>query len=108
MYAVPPVTAVTVHGLLPLVPAAAPAVAVDDELQVSVGVMYVFVVSYTSAVSVCVPSGARVKVVLLLLASCTTMLWTGQVRYGVPTLLTPETLAKTVVMPGASAASTPL
>ena len=74
MYAVPPVTAVTVPGLFPLVPVATPAAAVDDEPQVSVGIMYWLLVSYTSAVSACVPSGASVKLVLELLASCTTML----------------------------------
>jgi hypothetical protein len=55
-----------------------------------------------------VPCGASVKLVLELLASCTTMLWTGHVRYDVPTLFTPETVAKTVVVPGACAVSTPL
>jgi Ni,Fe-hydrogenase III small subunit len=43
-----------------------------------------------------------------LLALVTMMVATGHVRYDVPTLFTPETLAKTVVAPGTPAVSTPL
>ena len=89
-----------VAGLVTDPVAATVTAAVDDEPQVSVGVIYRPVVSKTSAVRGCVPPVLKVKEVSELVALRTAMLATGQVRYDAPTLFTPETLAKTVVAPG--------
>lgn len=97
-----------VAGLVTDPVAATVTAAVDDEPQVSVGVIYRPVVSKTSAVRGCVPPVLKVKEVSELVALRTAMLATGQVRYDAPTLFTPETLAKTVVAPGVPAVSTPL
>jgi len=88
-----------VAGLVTDPVAATVTAAVDDEPQVSVGVIYRPVVSKTSAVRGCVPPVLKVKEVSELVALRTAMLATGQVRYDAPTLFTPETLAKTVVAP---------
>lgn len=54
------------------------------------------------------PPVVIVKVVLEEFASCTIIDATGHVRYWAPGLLTPETLAKIVVVPGILAVSVPL
>ena len=78
--AVPGATAVIVAGLLPVVPVTTVALAVDDDAQLSVGLMDCPALSNTSAVSICVPPLLRVNEVLLEAASCTRIETAGQVR----------------------------
>jgi len=71
--AVPAATAVSVAGLLPVVPVAAVTAAGADDAQVRFGLIYWPALSYTSAVSGCVPPVLSVKDVLEEPASCTRM-----------------------------------
>src|SRR3974377_1025268 len=109
MMEVPAVFAVTVPELVVvLVPRLTEAAPAGTEVQVTAARMATPAESITSATRAWVAVGARLNVVLVLLASCTLMDTTGQTSAGCGVLLSPAAEADMVVEPGSFAVRMPV